>query len=134
MYSKHFVAFRILEGVPEVNFSHRSHAWHPCKLVQSTPRPLQQQSGRYLLNQTLLDGVFQIDNTVPGNRPLSKDSLGGSSFASQALPRRSEPVKILEHRNTSPTEVTEVERPEILAFYLTHINSIITYYLAAFCL
>jgi len=26
-----------------------------------------------------------------------------------------------------------VGRPEILAFYLTHINSIITYYLAAFC-
>eukprot|EP00435_Cladocopium_sp_Y103_P008302 s3962_g2.t1 len=111
-YSKHFVAFRILDGAPDVNFSHRSHEWHPCKLVQNTSRPLMQQSGRYLLNQALLDGVFEIGRSVPANRPLSQDSLGGSgsSCASHALPLHSEPVKILDQKSISPAEAQEIER------------------------
>ena len=103
------MAFRILEGVAEVNFSHRSHAWHPCKLVQNMSRPLQQLSGRYVLNQALLDGVFEISSMPAANRPISHDALGGSSSASQALPLHAEPAKILEPRNTSLTELQAVE-------------------------
>lgn len=103
------MAFRILEGVAEVNFSHRSHAWHPCKLVQNTSCPLQQLSGRYVLNQALLDGVFEISSMPAANRPISHDALGGSSSASQALPLHAEPAKILEPTNTSLTELQAVE-------------------------
>ena len=40
-YNKHFVAFRILDGDAEINFTHKSHAWKKCWVSSCVTKPVE---------------------------------------------------------------------------------------------
>jgi len=61
-YNKHFVAFRILDGDAEINFTHKSHAWRKCWVSSCVTKPVEFHAnlGAYVVDESLLDGLFQI--------------------------------------------------------------------------
>ena len=79
-YQRHFVAFRILDGFAEINFTHRSHIWQPCCLSTFSSQPVQRLSdkGLWIVNPALLDGIFQICSSLQPPATLEADLSGGS--------------------------------------------------------
>lgn len=61
-YNKHFVAFRILDGDAEINFTHKSHAWKKCWVSSCVTKPVEFHAnlGAYVVDESLLDGLFRI--------------------------------------------------------------------------
>ena len=70
----------MLDGFAEINFTHRSHIWQPCRLSTFTAQPLQHLSdeGFWIVNQALLDGIFQICSSLQPPATLEADLSGGS--------------------------------------------------------
>ena len=65
-YNHHFVAFRLLDGLAEVNFTHKSHMWEQCMLADNvTSKPIQfcSKTFQYIVNVPMMDGIFKISQT-----------------------------------------------------------------------
>ena len=86
------MAFRIRDGEPQINFTHKSHLWHSCCLSACAAKPIEYSPDRasYVVDRSMLDGVFMI-NDVPAAAALSAyspppqdDLVGGSSNLSLA--------------------------------------------------
>lgn len=85
-YNKHFVAFRILEGDAEINFTHKSHAWKKCWVSSCVTKPVEFHAnlGAYVVDESLLDGLFQICSACHLPAPAENDLVDGSCSSSQA--------------------------------------------------
>lgn len=77
------MAFRILESDLEINFSHKSHTWHKCRLSScvSEPVELAAEDAAYVVDPSLLDGVFQIHPGCNCAGPCEADLEGGADVA-----------------------------------------------------
>ncbi len=90
-YNKHFVAFRILDGDAEINFTHKSHAWKKCWVSSCVTKPVEFHAnlGAYVVDESLLDGLFQICSACHLPAPAENDLVDGSCSSSQAaVPQR----------------------------------------------
>ena len=61
-YREHFVAVRRLDGVLQINWGHRTHAWMELRLSRSLPLPVWQcpDSHVWHMNTAAVDGVFEV--------------------------------------------------------------------------
>ena len=80
-YNKHFVAFRILDGDAEINFTHKSHAWKKCWVSSCVTKPVEFHAnlGAYVDDESLLDGLFQICSACHLPAPVENDLVDGAA-------------------------------------------------------
>ena len=85
------MAFRILDGDAEINFAHKSHAWKKCWVSSCVTKPVEFHAnlGAYVVDESLLDGLFQICSACHLPAPAQNDLVDGSCSSSQAaVPQR----------------------------------------------
>ena len=83
-YENHFVAVRRTDNGLEVNFTNKSHLWHPCRLSNLFPMAFHRpelQSACYL-NPKYIDAVFRLSDTKELPADHARSGLAGYKGAS----------------------------------------------------